>query len=512
MAPEMLAAGWAAALLPRGQVRREDKAAPAQPPLTAGPALLPPGEAASATPRGPDSPAEPQLPEPAAPTLREAAAPRAALPRREPELSALADVAEEILDSASARAEHADVGGQEPRGPGWGGAGPALFPPGSLAASDAGRRSTLGLPAADSRAVGRGAGRGSSGPEPGPGQPLAAQQTRLAQGVSGEAAAWAVPVAVAYTADAMHLSQKKMQPIWSIREKLSARCGRLHAVRQSRRICLSHDHGGSLKAPESDPETDLRAEIRQDRRARRGSRHRRRRGSGRSRRRRDRGRGASSSGSSRERRKRRRPSPSSSPTRSSDSAAVFRDASSAGAAVGRAASDALRRPHVALLDSLEECSLVLPRAAGEAAPTRIDLFRELPSIYEAHYEILVKRHTDNDPGSKRTARELMTLSRAMDQILRGEALEALMTLLGRHKALRSALDNCGGGWSVARHHEVLPPEESLVGHRDRVRAARDQRDLLKTENMLAAGSSTPARSGRPLPRQSSSRPRGRSAS
>ena len=140
------------------------------------------------------------------------------------------------------------------------------------------------------------------------------------------------------------------------------------------------------------------------------------------------------------------------------------------------------------------------------------MFRELPSIYEAHYEILVKRHTDNDPGSRRTARELMTLSRAMDQILRGEALEALMTLLGRHKALRSVLDTSGGGWNVARHHEVLPPEEALVGHRDRLRAARDQRDLVKTENMLATGAAAQGRSGRPLPRQSSSRQRGRSAS
>ena len=162
---------------------------------------------------------------------------------------------------------------------------------------------------------------------------------------------------------------------------------------------------------------------------------------------------------------------------------------------------------MALLDSLEECALVLPRAAGEAAPTRADLYRELPSVYEAHYEIAIRRHTDGDVAAKRTARELLTLSKAMDQVLRGEPLDALMTMLGRHKALRAVLDTGGGGWGMARHLELLPPEQSLVSLRDRTAAAKDEKEALKAMQLIE----TSGRSGRPLAARQSSQQRGRNS-
>ena len=69
----------------------------------------------------------------------------------------------------------------------------------------------------------------------------------------------------------MLLSTKEAHGVWSIREKISARCGRTHATREARRIINRHEHAGELKVPKSDEEDDVREQVLADRRARRGS-------------------------------------------------------------------------------------------------------------------------------------------------------------------------------------------------------------------------------------------------
>eukprot|EP00971_Amphidinium_carterae_P268557 5327911-Amphidinium_carterae.1 len=54
----------------------------------------------------------------------------------------------------------------------------------------------------------------------------------------------------------------------------------------------------------------------------------------------------------------------------------------------------------------------------------------------------------------RNSRELMTLARASDQLIRGDTAGSLDTLLQRFKAIETA--HWTGGWQVATQMELIP--------------------------------------------------------
>ena len=85
----------------------------------------------------------------------------------------------------------------------------------------------------------------------------------------------------------------------------------------------------------------------------------------------------------------------------------------------------------------------------------------------------------------RNERECKAMCEARDAVLRGDPLGSLMILLARLNAIETAVSPEGGGWNVARHHELIPPKGSgLVSARDRENAARDQRDVLRTRGQV----------------------------
>ena len=304
---------------------------------------------------------------------------------------------------------------------------------------------------------------------------------------SEEKAASMVCVAQGFIDHVKALKERHLDPGLSVREKVSARCGRLHLLREGSRCVTKHYKGDDIVMPACEDDEWLRKHEDKDRdrgegRRGRSQRKRRRRSGGRRRRR-----GQSSS--------------SASTTRSSGSAQVFRSASHVAQGDSRAAKDAELNAHHVLVESLLETSRTLPRAAGEAACQQAEIFRKLPPVYVAHFRnVLQPALEGGGPSERRNRRELETLSEAMDLILDGEPLKCLMVLLGRRKAVVHASVG-GGSWQSAPFLEVLPPPGAALNARDRGNASKDLRDSLKLSQ---------AESGHALPARSV--PRGRSQS
>ena len=97
-------------------------------------------------------------------------------------------------------------------------------------------------------------------------------------------------------------------------------------------------------------------------------------------------------------------------------------------------------------------------------------------------------------GGQRPERECRTLAEILDALIRGDMLGAAMLAMGRLKAIEASLDAGRGGWNTARHFELAPtPDSGLVNPRDRERAARDQRDHLRTLGPGSGGAAPPRR-------------------
>lgn len=89
----------------------------------------------------------------------------------------------------------------------------------------------------------------------------------------------------------------------------------------------------------------------------------------------------------------------------------------------------------------------------------------------------------------RSHRELVTLAMAIDELLSGQVKRGLDLLVQRFKAIEASFSE--GGWSLARHIEIIPPAAaSLVREDERRMAARAEVAALKLrESMLKANKS-----------------------
>ena len=120
------------------------------------------------------------------------------------------------------------------------------------------------------------------------------------------------------------------------------------------------------------------------------------------------------------------------------------------------------------------------------------VYRKLPAIFVSYYTLVLQPILDASGGNARNERETRTICEALDCLLRGEPLDAIMVLLGRLRAIETAVTPEGGGWNIAQHHELIPPRGAgLVTARDRENAARDQRDVLRTRGQVASASAPP---------------------
>ena len=271
--------------------------------------------------------------------------------------------------------------------------------------------------------------------------------------------------------------RREEDPTWSVRERLSARAGRLHAMRLAKRLARKLEVEGELDLPSSDEELVLpKSRKRKKKRTRKDSSSDRDRDRGRS------------------KKKKARKAGSSSRSRSSstDSLQPFRGAPSLGAASNRAQRDAQVRPHQVLVESLTQIVSSLPRSGEGAEVTRGDVFRRLPAVYRSWFDIKMAPVLRGTSGNQRSWREAKTLTTILDHLLTGNVLGSIMTLLGRLHAVTDVATNEGTSWALAQHHEIVPSDAvGLLTARSRANQAQDQRELLRTQGYIR-GSGMPA--------------------
>jgi hypothetical protein len=151
---------------------------------------------------------------------------------------------------------------------------------------------------------------------------------------------------------------------------------------------------------------------------------------------------------------------------------------------------------VVLIDTLREMRRALPRSAEGGLLNRNDISRRLPPIFVAWFCLVLGPFLKAQPGGVGSQREGRTLVEAFGQLLAGGVLQGIMILLGRPKAITQASQPEGGGWQVARHHELVRPDSSgILTAQDRDNAAMDQREELRTLG-YSRGSAMPSRQGR----------------
>ena len=114
---------------------------------------------------------------------------------------------------------------------------------------------------------------------------------------------------------------------------------------------------------------------------------------------------------------------------------------------------------------------------------RAQIFRLLPSILMAWFQIILYPAMQRMDGQQRNERESRTLVEAIDGLLRGDVLPVIVLLLGRLKAIASVVLQ-EGSWALAQNHEVVRSNQTgLLTERDLRNAQRDLRD----QQRLAAG-------------------------
>ncbi len=271
--------------------------------------------------------------------------------------------------------------------------------------------------------------------------------------------------------------RREEDPTWSVRERLSARAGRLHVMRLAKRLARKLEVDGELDLPSSDEDLVLpKSKKRRKRRTRKDSSSDR-----------DRDRRAA-----KKRKSRKAGSSSRSRSSSTDSLQPFRGAPSLGAASNRAQRDAQVRPHQVLVESLTQIVSSLPRSGEGAEVTRGDVFRRLPAVYRSWFDIKMAPVLRGTSGNQRSWREAKTLTTILDHLLTGNVLGSIMTLLGRLHAVTDVATNEGTSWALAQHHEIVPSDAvGLLTARSRANQAQDQRELLRTQGYMR-GSGMPA--------------------
>ena len=282
---------------------------------------------------------------------------------------------------------------------------------------------------------------------------------------------WAEPLARGFVQHAHEVKAHREPAVLSVRERLALRAGRPHVLRSAKRLTALHGAADACPAPESDVD-EFRAARRASKKERKRGRRRRKGGKKKERRAR------STSSSSRS---------SSSRSNSTEGSAeqLFREASAtAASSTKRAQRDALRMPHTVLVESLADISKVLPADRAGARLDRVAIYRQLPAIYVAYFMLVLGPVLRTASGSARNEREARTLCEALDLLIEGKVLPAIMILLSRLKAIEEASNPESGGWAIAQHHELVGQNTGLVSARDREHAARDQRDVLRTRGQI----------------------------
>ena len=136
----------------------------------------------------------------------------------------------------------------------------------------------------------------------------------------------------------------------------------------------------------------------------------------------------------------------------------------------------------------------LPRSAEEANFSRAMVFKTLPSVFLAWFQLILLPALQKLSGQQRNEREARTIVEALDLLLKGEQLPVIMLLLGRLKAI-SAVVLQDNSRAQARNHEVTRTNTTgILTSRD---MRHTQRDLRDTQRLATGGRGAPM-PGRPV--------------
>ena len=121
-------------------------------------------------------------------------------------------------------------------------------------------------------------------------------------------------------------------------------------------------------------------------------------------------------------------------------------------------------------------------AEGAAATTDSGL----TPIVSQYFMHVVKAQRGKELGT-RNERELQTLAKSLDCLLRGELAQAADCLMQRFKAVEMAATE-RGSWSLATKLELIPPgDASAVGGREKEAAATLELQEQKLKRLMEAG-------------------------
>ena len=144
---------------------------------------------------------------------------------------------------------------------------------------------------------------------------------------------------------------------------------------------------------------------------------------------------------------------------------------------------ARRCPGQLLTMAMSEIEKVVTDRDGPASSAS-----ELPTGKFLQYflTVLLPRHGAERIGL-RNMREIRTLCTGLDLLVEGRLAFLGDLMVQRLKALEIAI--CDGQWSVAQHHELIPPTDSgLVGPNERAQAAKSELERLRiAEAVTRAG-------------------------
>ena len=133
---------------------------------------------------------------------------------------------------------------------------------------------------------------------------------------------------------------------------------------------------------------------------------------------------------------------------------------------------ARRHPGVLLDRALQEMQRYLTPLGGAAGNDP-----EPGKINQYLLSVFFQRHSQEAIGL-RTCRELRTLAECLDALLAGNLPRVGDILIQRFKALETSVAD--GGWTIARHLELLPQAEvGLSTDRERAIATRAELDRVK---------------------------------
>ena len=106
-----------------------------------------------------------------------------------------------------------------------------------------------------------------------------------------------------------------------------------------------------------------------------------------------------------------------------------------------------------------------------------DSSKELPAVMGAWYALKLEPK-ELGPVGQIVRSEVKILAEIADALLVGDPTRASVVAVRRLKALSQSLSPNQGGWSVARHHELVDQDElGLLTNADRRRAVHDQKEL-----------------------------------